>query len=118
MSEKILNMLGNELINSDGAKVHTNTLCGKQKVIGLYFAASWCPPCKDFTSKLKQLYNALRNRQVNHAIENHNHVGIEFEIVYISWDKSESEYIQSFSVMSWIGLPFKDRDRKVNAFYY
>jgi nucleoredoxin len=44
-------------------------------VIGLYFSASWCGPCKAFTPKLAACYKALKER------------GAPFEIVFISSDK-------------------------------
>ena len=30
------------------------------KVYGIYFSAHWCPPCRQFTPRLAQTYNALR----------------------------------------------------------
>lgn len=48
----------------------------KKKLIGLYFSAHWCPPCRKFTPELVAFYN---KNAAAHP---------EFEIVFISSDKS------------------------------
>eukprot|EP00966_Prymnesium_polylepis_P123467 2854704-Prymnesium_polylepis.1 len=37
--------LGEEVLGGDGDDVALEDLRGPGKVIGLYFSASWCPPC-------------------------------------------------------------------------
>jgi nucleoredoxin len=48
----------------------------KKKLIGLYFSAHWCPPCRKFTPELVAFYN---KNAATHP---------EFEIVFVSSDKS------------------------------
>jgi nucleoredoxin len=48
----------------------------KKKLIGLYFSAHWCPPCRKFTPNLVAYYN---KNAAAHP---------EFEIVFVSFDKS------------------------------
>ncbi|XP_052128314.1 nucleoredoxin-like [Frankliniella occidentalis] len=47
-------------------------------VVGVYFSAHWCPPCKAFTPQLVRTYNAVRER------------GISFEVIFVSSDRSVS----------------------------
>ena len=51
----------------------------KKKLIGLYFSAHWCPPCRKFTPSLVAFYNKV---SAAHP---------EFEIVFVSNDKSAGE---------------------------
>ena len=48
----------------------------KKKLIGLYFSAHWCPPCRKFTPDLVAYYNKVAAAHP------------EFEIVFVSFDKS------------------------------
>ena len=36
-----------------------SALADKQ-VVGLYFSAHWCPPCRGFTPKLAEVYTAIK----------------------------------------------------------
>ena len=102
MSE-VINLLGTELSGQDDCSVKTSTLCGAGKVIGLYFSAHWCPPCRAFTPQLAEFYKTIK------ASKN----GDLFDIVFISSDKDESSFNDYFKSMPWKSLPFSDRDRKV-----
>ena len=63
---------------------------------GLYFSAHWCPPCRNFTPKLKNFYEVVNKNQK------------QIEIIFITSDKSEAEFNEYFGSMPWISLPFKD----------
>ena len=83
-------LVGPELINADGEKVATSSLAGK--VIGLYFSASWCGPCRAFTPSLVK----LRDRKDD-----------EFEVVFVSSDRSaedQTEYMKDYD-MNWPAIP-------------
>ena len=62
------------------------------KLILLYFSAHWCLPCRRFSPKLKEFYNS---HQAPH----------DFEVVFLSMDKSQSEYDQYTADMPWYCLP-------------
>ncbi|EIE22094.1 hypothetical protein COCSUDRAFT_83485, partial [Coccomyxa subellipsoidea C-169] len=49
-------------------------------VVGLYFSAHWCPPCRQFTPKLKEVYAAVRG------------TGKRFEVVFISSDQNPKQF--------------------------
>ena len=50
-------LLGDSLIGKDDKEAKTSELPSEQgAVIGLYFSAHWCPPCRGFTPILKNFY--------------------------------------------------------------
>lgn len=96
MARTLENLLGDHVIRQNGDKVQINTLCGKERVIGIYFSADWCPPCKGFTPKLVEFYNKLKAAEQS----------VKFEIVFVSWDKDENAFTEYFATMPWLALPF------------
>jgi len=68
----------------------------KGKVVALYFSAHWCPPCRAFTPILRDFYEQLD--------------GQPFEIVFVSFDRSESDLKQYVAEAhgNWIVIPFGD----------
>merc|ERR1711939_636610 len=87
------------LLGQDGAKTPVSTLAGKQ-VVGIYFSAHWCPPCRGFTPKLVEAYKKITAD------------GKSFEIVFVSSDKDEEQFTSYFKDMPWLALPFENRDLK------
>jgi len=84
-------LIGTELVDAKGDKVETSSLEGK--VIGLYFSASWCGPCKMFTPELVK----LRDRNDD-----------KFEVVFVSSDRSaedQEEYMKDYD-MEWPAIPY------------
>ena len=88
-------LFGPTLLRRDGTKVPVSNL-SKAEVIGVYFSAHWCPPCRFFTPKLVQTYKELKKK------------GKAFEIVFVSADRSEEEmkrYMEEVG-MPWLAVPF------------
>ncbi|CAH1776049.1 unnamed protein product [Owenia fusiformis] len=85
------------LLDKDNEKVDIESRLAN-KVVGLYFSASWCPPCKQFTPLLCKLCTELAQQKV-----------ATFEVVFISFDKNEAE-MDSYREEQgeWLALPFKD----------
>ncbi|MFM8790634.1 MAG: thioredoxin-like domain-containing protein [Chthoniobacterales bacterium] len=84
-------LIGTELVDAKGDKVETSSLAGK--VIGLYFSASWCGPCKMFTPELVKFRD--RNDE-------------KFEVVFVSSDRSaedQQEYMKDYD-MEWPAIPY------------
>ena len=46
---KISSLLGDKVIRNNGEEVSTESLIDTGKVVGLYFSAHWCPPCRAIT---------------------------------------------------------------------
>ncbi|KAF0688576.1 Aste57867_19821 [Aphanomyces stellatus] len=69
-------------------------------IVGLYFSAHWCGPCREFTPVLGAKYEKLKA------------VHPEFEVLYVSSDRTQAEFDATFGEMPFLGLPFADRDMK------
>lgn len=91
------------LENAQGQKVALDQLKGK--IVGLYFSAHWCPPCRAFTPKLVE----FRNKNAE-----------KFEIVFISSDKSakDKQNYMTQVKMLWPSVPFRAESGKALATQY
>ena len=79
-------MFPDGLQDKDGQPANLDLLKGK--IVGIYFSAHWCPPCKAFSPKLVEF------RDKNNS---------DFEVVFVSSDKDESaqkEYMKEVK-MNW-----------------
>ena len=92
-------LLGSTLQGKGDEKLDTASHLN-DKLVFLYFSAHWCPPCRGFTPVLAELYKKLTGQ------------GKNFEIVFISSDRSQDDFDEYFGEMPWKALPFSDRDRK------
>ena len=73
----------------------------KGKTIGLYFGAHWCPPARNFTRQLNEAYTELV------TILNQ-----PFEVIFVSTDRDQEEFISNLSNMPWKAIPYEDKTRK------
>ncbi|KAI9914522.1 hypothetical protein PsorP6_008131 [Peronosclerospora sorghi] len=89
--------LGPKLQTKDGLQDTDSKLAGK-KVVGFYFSAHWCPPCRQFTPYLSALYEDI--------VEQHP----DFEIIYVSSDRDPSQYDEYYKEMTFLALPFDERE--------
>lgn len=66
------------------------------KYFGLYFSASWCPPCRLFTPKLVEFYNRTKPAHP------------EFELIFVSSDRDEGtmEAYMEKDKMPWPALRY------------
>lgn len=88
-----LELLPATLVNAKGEEVSKDSLKGK--IVGLYFSAHWCGPCRAFTPQLVAFRDA-------HADE--------FEVVFVSSDKN-AEAMKDYMAgakMQWPAVPFGD----------
>ncbi|XP_069785102.1 nucleoredoxin-like protein 2 [Narcine bancroftii] len=91
---------GHTLVNKKGEAVDPEGAL-KNKVVGLYFSGGWCPPCCDFTPRLCQFYTELVEESVPAA---------QFEIVFVSSDKSQADMENYMAAMhgDWLALPWQN----------
>ena len=92
-------LLGATLTTKAGDKPTNEVLAGKE-VIGLYFSAHWCPPCRGFTPQLGKFYDSIKDSK-------------NFEVVFVSSDRDASQFKEYYDEQAaWAALPFKDRATK------
>ena len=77
------------------SQVDANKIFSGKSLIGLYFSAHWCGPCRNFTPKLCQFYEDVA-------------AGGELEIVFGSSDRDAAAFQEYFAEMPWKALPFGD----------
>ncbi len=67
-------------------------------LLGIYFSASWCHPCKKFTIQLKHFYNTINNP----------HEPKRIEIILFPQDKTKNEFMNYIKNMPWLTLDIND----------
>ena len=85
--------VGRQLVNASGKPVPAASLKGK--MVGFYFSAHWCGPCRAFTPQLVKFYKKVSKK--------HN-----FEIVFVSSDR-KSKAMQKYmkgAGMPWLAIPY------------
>eukprot|EP00755_Sulcionema_specki_P005608 Sspe_Gene.33212::Locus_16237_Transcript_1_1_Confidence_1.000_Length_12018::g.33212::m.33212 len=90
---------GASFVSKNGGEYSFEDLKGK--TLGLYFSASWCPPCRAFTPDLTHFYNRYK---ATHP---------DFEIILVTADRTDEEMHDYFAEMGdWLAIPFADMDRR------
>jgi nucleoredoxin len=79
------------LFNNEECNVDEFAGC---KYVLLFFSAGWCPPCEQFLQVLKDFYNEVNIDQK------------QIEVLYISSDRTEDDFKESYKRMPWLTVPF------------
>ena len=100
--------MGDILVKANGQRVDIDTALLGKKVVMLYFSASWCPPCRQFTPMLAQFYKNMRA------------AGRSLEIVFVSADRDAMSFRQYLAEHhgDWYAVPYDSPARnKLSAYF-
>lgn len=86
-------LFGEKVITKDGDKPTKDVVKGK-KLVGLYFSAGWCGPCKRFTPKLAELYNRRGSPD-------------DFEVIFLSACNDKDMFQDYYSHMPWPAVSYE-----------
>ena len=92
-----------QILDKNNEVVSTETLT-QNELVGLYFSAHWCGPCKVFTPKLANFY-----KDCNEASKT-------FEVVFVSSDRNQEEFDGYFGEMPWLTLRLNNEYSLITAF--
>ncbi|XP_014218694.1 probable nucleoredoxin 1-1 [Copidosoma floridanum] len=86
---------GNFLVNANEETVIANEIIRSSEMIGLYFSASWCPPCRSLLPLLKATYKEARSR------------GAKLEVVFVPSDSDDQQMMRFFvdNHGPWFAVP-------------
>ena len=86
-----------KLLTHAGELVDAETALADKKVVLCYFSAHWCPPCRQFTPKLKDFYEELSDSPL--------------AIIFVSSDRDEQSMKDYFKDHgSYFAVPFSDTE--------
>lgn len=75
---------------------------GEKHIIGVYFSAHWCPPCRTFTPMLKKIY------------EECNSGTRKFEVIFVSLDRDKSQFEEYYKEMPWYAVDYEKKEEREN----
>jgi thiol-disulfide isomerase/thioredoxin len=91
------NSLGSQLLmGQNNTLLHVSEALHNARLIGLYFSAHWCGPCRTFTPMLAEMYEHLKDVRPTHGLE----------IVFVSADRDANSFQRYFGSMPWQAIPF------------
>lgn len=92
-----------ELAKANGGSQPVREALGKT-YLALYFSAHWCPPCRGFTPKAAAWYKQFKAS--GKPFSN------DFEVIFVSSDKSAAEFSEYLGEMPWPALPQQQASEK------
>lgn len=92
-----VSLVGNVLYrwSESGQEIHqlsTNDLLKDKDVVAIYFSASWCGPCRQFTPVLAEFYKEMAKKNK------------KFEVIWVSQDRSTDDFIGYYQHMPWLAV--------------
>jgi len=99
-SAAVLSLVGPSVVEPSGAT--RSVVLPADGILGIYFSAHWCPPCRAFTPQLAEFYRKFKRTAA----------GRRLEIVFASSDRDQAQFNEYHAQMPWPALPYSDRARK------
>ena len=96
-------LFGATLLSSEKSEVPTRNIGGPGKVVGIYFSAHWCPPCRAFTPNLSRFVTDWKAGPRRSLLD----------VVFVSSDHSAQEFGLYHNDMPFYALPYNQRHKKV-----
>jgi nucleoredoxin len=87
------------LVNNEFQSVSLDKSLKNIKVVGLYYSASYCPPCHKFTPLLAKVYEELKD--------------LGLEIILIPSDKTQEAYEDYYKTHPWLSLPYDNDQERI-----
>nr|XP_050042345.1 nucleoredoxin-like protein 2 [Dermacentor andersoni] len=88
---------GKTLLKKDGTTISADASLRNKKLICIFFAAQWCPPCRVFAPLLAEAYRTAKDE------------GLPIEVVFVSSDRSLQDMTTSLKDHEdWPSLPYGD----------
>lgn len=106
MSELLLNVLGERLVNREKAEVDVQALGERVSLLGLFFGCGLNAPCRQFNGSLCDFYGRFKQTSEHRD---------KLEVVFVSSDPEQKQWQDFLQEMPWPALPFKDRHKKVRS---
>ena len=94
MDSILLDLLPQELKSKEGIAALSEVT--EAPLIGIYFSAHWCPPCRGFTPILSEFYKVANQEKK------------QIEIVFVSCDRDSKSFNEYYDSMPWIAVPFEN----------
>ncbi|CAF0924344.1 unnamed protein product [Adineta steineri] len=94
----VAKLFDGHILNKSDEKIDLDDEEYEETIIGLYFTASWCGPCQEFTPKLAKFYEQYSEEK-------------NFEIIYIGSDDDEESFDEYYEKMPWLRLDFQQRKK-------
>ena len=100
----LIQLLPQELKSKNGITALSEV--NESPLVGIYFSAHWCPPCRGFTPVLSEFYNKANEEKK------------QIEIVFVSCDKDLNSFNEYYNTMPWVAINFEDemKDAIAEAF--
>ncbi len=108
MAGPLNSLFGQKVINKAKEDIQVSSLQKEGGVIGIYFSAHWCPPCRGFTPKLAKFYEDFKKTSN----------GDKFEVIFASSDSDQAAFDEYYGEMPWLALPYDERKIKVRILFY
>ena len=90
---EVFEKIGSHLVRKSGSSASVGDFANK--VVGIYFSAHWCPPCRSFTPRLAAAFEKRK------AMCSQINVPCDFEIIFVSNDHSAEKFREYFAEMPW-----------------